>query len=192
MRDLSSGVQSAIEADQVQPILFFEGEFASGTVRVWSGIGDLGWNSVTWTGVGSLGSVSSIDESADIQANGVTVTLSGIPSDLISLALQDSQQGKIGKIYFGFMSNGSVISDPVLMFEGRLDVPAIQEDGETSVIQITYESRLIDLQKPRDSLYTNEEQQLRYAGDLGFEFVPALQDAEIVWGRSGQSTINAT
>lgn len=192
MRDLSSGVQSAIEADQVQPILFFEGEFASGTVRVWSGIGDLGWNSVTWTGVGSLGSISSIDESADIQANGVTVTLSGIPSDLISLALQDSQQGKVGKIYFGFMSDGSVISDPVLMFEGRLDVPAIQEDGETSVIQITYESRLIDLQKPRDSLYTSEEQQLRYAGDLGFEFVPALQDAEIVWGKAGQSTINAT
>ena len=185
MRDLTSGVQTAIAADQVSPILFFQGEFASGTVRVWSGIGDLSWNSVTWTGVGSLGGISAIQESEDVQANGVTVTLSGIPSDLISLTLDDAVQGKTGKVYFGFLdASGAVIADPILMFEGRLDIPSIQEDGETSVIQITYESRLIELQKAKQSLYTHEEQKTRFAGDLGFEYVPSLQDLNITWGKA--------
>lgn len=185
MRDLTSGVQTAIAADQVSPILLFQGEFASGTVRVWSGIGDLAWNSATWNGVGDLGGISAITESEDVQANGITVTLSGIPSDLISLALGDAVQGKLGKVYFGFLdSSGAVIADPVLMFEGRLDIPAIQEDGENAIIQITYESRLIDLQKPRQSLYTHEDQKTRYPSDMGFEFVPSLQDQSITWGKA--------
>ena len=184
MRDLTSGVQTAIVADQVSPILFFEGEFASGFVRVWSGIGEVSWNSYTWQGIGTLGGVGAIHESSDIQANGVTVTFSGIPSDLISLTLDDVVQGKLGKIYFGFMdANNAIIADPALMFVGRLDIPAIEEDGETASIQITYESRLIDLQKPRERRYTNEDQQLQYSGDLGFEFVPALQEQQINWGK---------
>lgn len=185
MRDLTTGVQTAIIADQVNPILFFEGEFASGFVRVWSGIGEISWNSYTWQGIGTLGGVGAIHESSDIQANGVTVTFSGIPSDLISLTLDDVVQGKLGKIYFGFMdANNAIIADPALMFEGRLDIPAIEENGDTATIQITYESRLIDLQKPRERRYTNEDQQLQYSGDLGFEFVPALQEQQINWGKA--------
>ena len=99
MRDLTNAVKTAIVADQVSPILLFQGEFASGFVRVWSGIGDLSWNSEVWSGVGNLGGVSNIQENSDIQANGVTVTMSGIPSDLISLVLGDVIQGKLGKIY---------------------------------------------------------------------------------------------
>ena len=185
MRDLTSSVQTAISADSVSPILLFEGEFASGFVRVWSGIGDLTWNSETWLGIGTLGGISSITESSDVQANGLTVSFSGIPSNMISLALGEAMQGKAGKIYFGFMDeNNAVITDPVLMFQGRLDVPAIEEDGENSSIQISYESRLIDLQKPRERRYTNEDQQLQYAGDLGFAFVPALQEQQISWGKA--------
>lgn len=183
MRDLTSSVQAAISADAVSPILFFEGEFASGYVRVWSGIGEVSWNSQTWQGIGTLGGISSIHESSDIQANGVTVTFSGIPSDLISLSLGDAVQGKLGRIYFGFMNEANeIIADPALMFEGRLDIPAIEENGDTATIQISYESRLIDLQKPRERRYTSEDQQLEYPGDLGFEFIPSLQEKNIKWG----------
>ena len=185
MRDLTSGVQTAIAADAVSPILLFQGEFGSGFVRVWSGIGDLTWNSETWSGVGTLGGISSITETSDIQANGLNVTFSGIPSAMISIALGDVVQGKLGKVYFGFMdASNTVIADPVLMFEGRLDVPSIEEDGENAVIQISYESRLIDLQKPRESRYTHEDQKLQHPTDLGFEFVPALQEQQISWGKA--------
>jgi hypothetical protein len=183
-RNLTSAVVTEITGQSVQPFLLFQGSFATGTVRAWSGIGDLSWNGFTWVGTGNLLSVSNVEETAQTTANGVSVTLNGIPSELISLALQGCRQGADGKIYLGFLNNG-VVSNPILLFEGKLDVPVIQEDGESSSITISYESRLIDLERPRESRFTDEDQQRVYPGDLGFEFVAGLQDKSIVWGRAG-------
>lgn len=183
-RNLTNSAVTQITSAEVQPFLLFQGEFASGTVRAWSGIGDLIWNGFTWIGTGNLLNISAVQETADTSANGVTVNLSGIPSELISLALSDCRQGSAGFVYLGFLNNGSVVSDPVLMFEGRLDIPAIEESGETATVVISYESRLIDLERPRETRYTNEDQQREFAGDLGFEFVPALQDKALTWGRA--------
>ena len=183
-RDLTSGVQTAIEATQVQPFLLFEGLFSSGYVRMWSGYGDIVWDARTWTGVGSLMGISAVQETSEIQANGITVTMNGIPSELISLALQESEQGRSGKVYLGFLDESGVIADPTMIFEGKLDIPAIQEEGDTSTISITYESRLINLQRSRESRFTNEEQQREYDGDLGCEFVPAMKEVTLTWGRS--------
>jgi hypothetical protein len=99
------------------------------------------------------------------------------------LALSSVRQGRDGKIYLGFLSNGAVVIDPVLVFQGRLDVPIIEENGETATISIAYESRLIDLQKPRESRYTDQDQQRAYPGDLGMAFVPSLQEKTLNWGR---------
>ena len=33
--------------------------------------------------------------------------------------------------------------------------------------------------------FTHEDQQERFSGDLGLEFVPDLQDKEIIWGKKG-------
>ena len=184
-RDLSAGVQSAIEATQVQPFLLFEGQFATDYVRVWTGYGDLTWNSQTWVGVGTFGGVSAIQESAEIQASGVSVTLSGIPSEFISLALQESRQGKSGKVYIGFLdASNDIVADPYMIFEGKLDIPSIQEEGELSTITITYESRLIDLQRPRETRFTDQEQKREYEGDRGCEFVPAMKEITLTWGRA--------
>jgi hypothetical protein len=181
-RDLTTAVENIVDSAEVQPFLLFEGSFASGYVRAWSGYGDLSWDSKTWTGTGTLLGITNIQETSDGSAQGITATLSGVPSALVSLALSDVRQGASGKVWMGFLDSG-VVSDPVLLFEGRLDVPSIQEEGETSSISISYESRLIDLERPRQTLYTNEEQQALYAGDLGCEFVPSLQDITLDWGK---------
>jgi hypothetical protein len=187
-RLLSSGVQSAVSGTEVSPILLFEGDFASGTLNIWSGFGDLTWDSATWTGAGTLFSVSAIEETSDVSAKGASITLSGIPSDMISLVLSDIRQNALGRVYLGFLdASGDIIVDPYMIFEGRLDIPALQENGETSIITISYESRLIDLQRTRESRYTNEDQQREFPGDLAFEFVPNLQEISINWGRNDSS-----
>lgn len=184
-RDLSASVQSAIEATQVAPFLLFEAEFADGYLRLWSGIGDLSWNGYTWLGVGTLGNISPISETDEVQANGITVSLTGIPSNYVSLILSDVRQGKVGKVYVGFLdANGAIIADPYMTFEGRLDIPAIEEAGEDAMITITYESRLIDLQRTREIRFTDEEQKRLYPGDKGLEFVASMQEITLNWGRS--------
>jgi len=184
-RDLSAGVQSAIEATQVQPFLLFEGLFSNGYLRLWSGYGDIVWDGKTWDGAGSFLNISPVNETAEVQANGISVSLIGIPAESLSLALQEAEQGKIGTVYMGFLdSSNIVIVEPYLIFQGKLDIPSIQEDGETATVSITYESRLIDLQRPRETRYTDQEQKREYVGDLGCEFVPAMKEITLTWGRS--------
>ncbi|TXL70100.1 hypothetical protein FHP25_35860 [Vineibacter terrae] len=187
MRDLTAALAAGIQAGVVRPVMLFEGEFAGGTTRVWTGIGDLAWNGQTWLGIGYLGGISDIEETDELRAAGVTVSMSGIPQSLISLALGDVRQNKPGRLYFALMDGdtSNLVADPYLAFEGRLDVVEIDEGAETATISIKYENRLIDLERPRERRYTHEDQQLDYPGDMGFEFVPALQDAQISWGSAG-------
>jgi len=90
-RDLTAGVITQLQAASVEVGLLFEGEFASGWVRLWSGVGNLSWNGQTWSGVGTLLGISAIDETNEIRASGLTVSLSGIPSDLLAAALGDAR-----------------------------------------------------------------------------------------------------
>lgn len=182
-RSLSASVVSELQAATVRPILLFKGEFSTGTLLAWTGIGDLAWNSLTWTGVGALAGVSVIEESQEVAAKSVSVSLDGIAASNVSLALSAARQGKPCEIWIGFLnSSGAVIADPYLAFRGRLDVPVIEDAGETATITITYESRLIDLERPRQRRYTHEDLQLDYAGDLGLEYVALLADQPITWG----------
>lgn len=183
-RDITNDVATQLQAGTVEPALLYEGEFASGFVRLWSGLGPLSWSGHTWTGVGTLGGISDIEETAEIKASGITVTLSGIPSDLIAAVLSDARHGKAGRIYLAFFASGAIVSDPTLIFEGRLDVPSIDEGGDSASISITYESELMDLERARERRWTPEDQAIDHEGDKGFDYVASLQDAQIVWGRS--------
>ena len=112
------------------------------------------------------------------------MSLSGVPLDLVSLAITQARQGQAGRIWLALLSEErEIIADPVQAFTGRLDVPEIAEDGQSCRITISYESRLIDLGTARNWRYTHESQQVLHPGDRGFAHVTAIQDREITWGR---------
>ena len=116
------------------------------------------------------------------------MSLSGIPSALISTALGQIQQGRLCQIWLGLLApaTGALISDPYELFAGFSDVTIITEQADTATIAIQVENRLIDLERPRIRRYTDEDQKSDSAnsGDKGFEFVPGLQDKVIIFGKS--------
>jgi len=183
MRDLTSAMQTEVGKTEVAPFLLFEGEFISGSVRAWSGYGNMTWRGVSWDGTGTLLSISSVSETNETAAQGITVTLNGLPSELISLVLSEVKQGASGKVYLGLLDGQQVINDPILLFSGKLDIPGVFDEGETAEVSITYESRLIDLERSRVNRYTPEDQKRLFPGDLGLDYVPAIQDKKVVWGR---------
>lgn len=181
-RDLTASVVSEVDKDAVEPIVFAELNFSSGYVRVWNGVGDLSWDSKTWTGVGWLGQISSVSETTRIEAQGATLTLSGIPSELIATALGEYYQGRSCNIWLGFVdSDGAVIADPIGPFGYIMDTMQIDEGGETAEITIQVENKLRRLEQASNRRWTHEDQQIDYPGDIGFEFVASLQNKEITW-----------
>jgi hypothetical protein len=181
-RDLAGGLQTETLAAQLSPVLFLAFDTAAGTSRAWTGVGTIAWDGADWTGLGNLLGVSAIQETGDVQANGVSISLSGVPAALVSLALVSVRQGKAVKIWLGALNaSGGVIADPYLVFQGRFDTASIAEGGDSATITVQAENRLIDLERARTRRYTPEDQAIDYPGDKGLAFVASIQDIAIIW-----------
>lgn len=155
-------------------------QFDSGTVRLWNGYGDLTVDGDTYTGAGTLINISAIEESTEIAAKGVKMSLQGISSDILSVALTENYRYRLVNIYIGTIDNGTV--DSYQVFSGRMDVMTIQESGETCNIALTAENRLIDLERARVRRYTSQDQRLIDSTDKGFNFINSQQSKVIRWG----------
>lgn len=184
-RTIPAATQSSLTAAEVLPVFLFRADFDEGAVYMWSGFGDLTWDSKTWTGTGTFGSVSEIEESSNVQANGVTVSLNGIPSEIIAIALTYEYRNRPCRLYLGAVSvatPNTLVDDPLTEVGGRMDVMAMEDSGETGSISIKIENRLIDLARARERRYTHDDQQVEYPSDLGLEYVAGLQDKNVSWG----------
>ena len=133
-RNLPSAVATAIAQKIVRLAFFAEFQFASGTVRLWTGYGSKSWNSQTWTGAGDFGGVSPVSETTEVGAPGLTFTLSGIPSDSLALALGDAYRGRPCKLWLAILDASDAVVDAYMVFGGRMDVLQIEDGGETAVI----------------------------------------------------------
>lgn len=184
-REMTSGMAAAVAAGTVRPALLAEIETASGAVRVWTGIGELTWDGKAFQGVGTFGGVSAVTETTDLSANGVRFQLSGVPAELVAVALSDVRQGLPASLWLAcFDADMAMIADPLLVFSGRTDVPDLDDSGGAAAVGVTAESRLIDLDRPRTRRYTPEDQRLDDPTDRGFDYVAGLQEKEFRFGRA--------
>lgn len=186
MKTVTANFASQCLAGKVAPVYLAQLQITSGNLYLWTGIGNLSWNGQTWAGLGQLGSVSGITSVNDVSAQSITLMLTGIPSDLVNEAMNEIKQYYEVQIWFAFLDDtGTLVSTPVRVFDGHMDVPTITVGGDTSSIQITCENPLIALNTASNRIYTTDDQAIDYPGDLGFSFVPSIQEWNGVWGKAG-------
>lgn len=153
-------------------------------LNLWSGVGDLSYGGETYTGLGDLLSISEIKETADVQATGMNVSLAGVKSSLVTIAKDHEYQGRPLTVRLGaFDSSGDLVADPVIIFSGFMDTMTIAEAGQYSSITIAVENKLIAFERSKVRRYTAEDQKIDHPTDKGFEFVTAIVEKEIIWGR---------
>lgn len=192
-RGLTTGFKTAADAGTVYPMLLGAFDFESAPVNVHTGMGDFVYNGITYSGVGDMGGMSAIDESEETRANGVNFTLNGIPSANVASILSDSYRNRTCTVHLALFSSltaTSPITAPAVLFVGRMDQATMDDDGETATINLSAESRLVDLQRSRERRYTDEDQRANpsYTADLGLQYVAGLQDKELLWGAHGTNS----
>lgn len=187
-RTLSADMVTEVTTAQLSPILMASLNFST-PVNLWTGYGNLSYNSTTYYGLGTLGTISPVEETTDLAARGISMKLSGVPTANVAIALTENYQGRECSVMFGALSPtaGTLISSPVTVFSGRMDVMQISDDGQSAEIIVTAESKLMDFKRPREVRYTDEEQQQLYAGDVGLEFVNDIQEKVVYWGNPSQT-----
>jgi hypothetical protein len=204
-RDLLLTTIENINAPVVEPFFAVEMMFDSNIIRIWTGVGTLVLQDDTeWIGSGNLLSISTIEETQDMAVKGANISLSGIPSELLSLALTQPYQGRVCNIYFGTFTAGSILQETgnyILLqdgskvnlqtgeanfnklFSGYMDQMNIVEASETATIEMLVENKLIDLERARVARFTSGYQKSIYPLDKGLDFIEDLQDKRIPWGR---------
>jgi hypothetical protein len=183
-RGFTTAFATALTQRDLRPCMLLEATFPSGTLRLWTGTSNILWNGQTWFAAGTLLSVPEVEESTDVVAAGITVALSGVPVGLVSDVIASVKQGSPATVYIGLMiEDGAIISDPTPAFTGRLDVPKLTDGADTCVIEVTYESRAIDMNHPCSFRLTDDSQQTLYPGDTSLRYVAALQSGRsLFWG----------
>jgi|TARA_A200000159_G_C7146435_1_gene265330 hypothetical protein len=182
-RDLDTNFKNEITSTVVRPAMMVQFKFESGDLNMWTGYGDLLWNDITFTGAGTFLGVSPIEESQDLRATTVTFTLSGITSSIISSALNSNYQGRDVTMWFAVVNDsGALIGTPYELFSGRMDIISFSDDAEVADFAIKCESNAIDIRKAKERRYTPEDQKIDYPDDKGLEFIPKIQDIDVVWG----------
>ena len=205
-RDLSTITIENIEQDVVYPFFAVELRFdGDNLLRMWTGQGTLvRADGTQWVGLGTLLNISSIEETSEMAVKGASITLTGVPSETLSLAISQPYQGRVAKIYFGTLTQGNLLQeggDYILLqdgsrialqgtsagfneiFSGYMDQMNVEEGAETSTIELMVENKLIDLERARVARFTSGYQKSIYPNDLGLDFIEDLQDRKLPWGR---------
>ena len=177
---LSLHAASSATSPVAAPVVLVELDFASGPFRAWTGLGQLNWAGKVFEGVGSIGAVGEVEETVELRAVRLTLALSPVPQEVVDIALAErSFRLRPARLWGALLdAEGAFIADPFPLWAGLMDTMEVT-DGAEPRVALTCESRLVDLERAEVRRYTDADQQAEYPGDRFFEYVPALQEAEI-------------
>ena len=185
---LDSSITNRLGADEQALFFAVKAEFDTDDIRVWSGVDDLTISSETYTGAGTLLSVSNSEDNTELKSNGIVVALSGMDTTVVNYALTESYQNRPITIFMGYVMGGTnEVAGTLTLFKGRMTSLVINDTPEGSTVTIDAENRLVDLDRPSNLRYTKESQNFLFSGDTGFNRVASIQDKQINWGKAGMS-----
>ena len=196
-RTIDSGLLSALTGNSVEPFyaieLLFDVKSTTdvdgnpvdlGPLRMWTGLGNRTINvrgtDQVFAGTGALLSIAAAEEVADLSAKSMTISLTGLNSSIISIALQEPYQRRKARVYMGEKSVSSVVE----IFSGQMDTMQITDEPDASTVVMTIESKLVELERSRNWRYTDESHSSRHSDDTFFSYVQSIQDQQVAWGRA--------
>ena len=186
---IDSAITSRLGQDHQELFFAVKAEFDTDDILVCTGNDDLVINSETYTGAGSLLSISSVEDTLDLKPTGISIALSGMDADVLNMSLTENYQNRDISVFMGFLMGGSnEVAGVLKVFAGRMMSLDVSDSLDGAVVGITAENRLIDLERPSNLRYTAESQKFIDSGDTSLNRVQQLQDKQIAWGQKQDIT----
>lgn len=182
MRTLTSGAQAALASGNFAEALLVEMDFDPPVYFTTMAV-DLGWNDVTWLRTGSLGAVDAVKDSSE-PGDELKFSISGVPSENISLALGQSVRNVECRVYFAILDGETnEVLDAPMVWAGLLDQLAINDDVEKSASTIGATAKHIGALFSRVKVikYTAADQQKVSAGDTSLRFITSQSVHKDIW-----------
>ena len=185
-RGSTAAFQTEVVKSSNQPVHLVEVHFDDESLYMTDAYKTIEYASNDYTGIGHLMGFSDIEETAEVIVSNVTLQISGIDQSWISRLLNKDYIDRVVKIYTAFVDDTqALVVDPVLIFEGRMDSPSLNENPEsgTSTLSITATNTWVDFTRMTGRHTNHEENIIHFPNDKGFEFASEIVK-DIKWGKS--------
>lgn len=192
MADFGATINAYLAGRKVnmRPLALFD--FRDGEMPVWAGEYDLVSGGKTWKGLGSVASVDGLDQAATLESSPMTFTLSGVEkpgtgTTFISIAKSSDRANYIKRLVYVYVQffddDWQPLDDPFALKAGIMaDMQMSRSRTNGGVLRtITMQANNIFYGRgvAPAAFYTDRDQQTRFPGDLGMQFIPSLQSKQI-------------
>ena len=147
---------------------------------------DITYNSNSYLSTRGMLGVSDITEEDQLKIETVDISLSGVSTENVKAFLDFNYIDRRVLIHRTVIdSKYTIIGTPILVFDGRLDQPRVQEDfkGGTAILSVTATSHWTDFEAQQGRHTNTTEQQTLFSGDNFFDKATEIQK-DVKWGRS--------
>lgn len=177
----SDAMVQALERESVIICMACEIDFESGTTRVHSGAGELVLSGYVYLGIGSLGQAGVITEASDISPTQMNLSLSGLDTELLTKALNESCVDRTVRTWLVAIGDDGNPLAIDLIHEGFISTSAAQA-GKRNGISFTVSNVFEKWQEGRSDRFTDESQRALYQDDRFFRYVAQMSERSIYWG----------
>lgn len=166
-------------------------DFSGGIVYATTAPVDVTTAGHTYTGLGSFVGVSAISESEDASADRVTITVPVVNSAMLAATLGDAStyRGRAARLYLQLFDERFVpVGSRVPRWSGYMEPvrvtrrPAAEGQAGSGTIELPcHRAGMARARNYQGLRLTHAQQQQRYAGDLGLQYMQALIEAPALW-----------
>ena len=186
-RNLTSAVKTELATNDIRPVHLITIGFSTPvnlTDCSFPLTSSVSGSSVTYSASDFILGISNHTEETDITKSSVSLNLSGADQTFISTVLSENVVNDSVDIFRGFLDDSNaLISDPFLLYRGKIDSFDIAETENDSQVNLSIVSNWADFEKKNGRKTNNTSQQRFFSGDVGMDFASqTVQD--IKWGRA--------
>lgn len=184
-RGLTTNQLAALASPVARLAILAELNFNTSTQYIWSGAGKFSYGGNVYLGVGTLGKIAPIEETNGVQAQGLSLTLTGIdPADLdVPDVLANMSVKNTATLYLVlFDDTGYVIDQPIASYTGFMDQAHIEEGATESTVTIYLENKLAQLNRPRGWFLCDADVRFWNPTEGAFQWTSYLQDYTFRFG----------
>lgn len=178
---ITSTQQTELEKPVTRVAYFVEFYFTSSTIRLSSLGQTVSWGGYDWIGFGTIGNISSIDESLGVSASSLTFSLNIAQPEWLALSvgITSEYRGLDAKLYFCPLDEQfRIIDTPVICWRGTMDTMMASIDGDrgetTASISLKCETSAYGLKRKPAMRLNAAQQKQKYPTDTGFDYLVDL------------------
>jgi hypothetical protein len=181
---ISTTQQTALLGAVARTVYFVELQFSGSTQYLCTANQTITWGGQNWIGLGTIGTISAVDESDSLESKPITFTLNVAQTDWLALAIGavEVYRGRVAKMYFCPLdANFLLVGTPEICWRGIMSTISVGIDGQDGKIQLQCETSAYGLKRQPSLRMNSPQQKKKFPTDTGFDYLQNLIANPSTW-----------